>query len=239
MVVKNTLRLILPILLAAVPTVWSESFIRHPATATRKLSTLPRDEELIDCDEFFGHFDTLAHVAGVRPPRSTKEYTRRSCERAFEPFKKNTQAVDAVINLSNHVKKYKGDRRRLARNQRVEDVASALRARRRLDKARETLSLELFNHQTPMGFDRFLQFNPFDSDNSEADEITECDPPDQDQCPHGPCVPFYLIDSDKYLSDADAPLDVYSEFNPGRYTGWKSLLISIHKKTKLCFVFLS
>ena len=56
------------------------------------------------------------------------------------------------------------------------------------------MSTELFDDQTPQDFSRRLQLlgNTFDSENSNAKEILDCDDLNDDSCPHLSCVAAYL-----------------------------------------------
>jgi hypothetical protein len=152
----------------------------------------------IDCETFFDHFETLAKAAGVRSPKADKAYSPHSCQKVFEHFKGKPGAVDGVVNLSHHIKKGGPlGSRRLGRRVVVEDVALKLRQLH----AHQTVTAELFEDQSPRNFPRDLatldtDYWAFDSDNSGATQITDCDDAATDDCPHEPCVAEYLFEGD-------------------------------------------
>jgi hypothetical protein len=153
----------------------------------------------IDCETFFDHFETLATAAGVRSPKSDKAYSPHSCRKVFEHFNAgHSGAVDGVVNLAHHLKKGDlPDSRRLGRRVFVEDVALKLRQLH----AQQTVTAELFEDQSPENFFRDLatldtDYWAFDSDNSEATQITDCEDPATDDCPHTACVAEYLFEED-------------------------------------------
>lgn len=168
----------------------------------------------LDCSAFMEHWNVLATAANVRSPMSLKGYSPHSCEHVYRHYKKNPDAVDAIVNLSHHVQKRQaqneqhGEHRqrrslKLTKTDEIEDVASKLRG----THMKQRLTRKLYAEQSPETFERFLadadDYLAFDSDNSDATQITDCAAPSEDDCPHTPCVAEYLF------------TDTYFEFQPG------------------------
>ena len=158
---------------------------------------LQQREMWLSCDDFMAGLESLSKAAGHKPPRKLTTRSTFACTQLMHVLgRDHPNFVPAIINMGKFYESRSFDPM-VSSKEIVPDVASDLIRRRRYGSSTRNLKQ--------------------DDGTGDHKEILQCGDPEygQDECPHDPCLPEFLIPDDEFTDPTKGDYSkTYNEFDP-------------------------
>ena len=166
----------------------------------KKQQQVHQQEMWLTCEDFMGGLESLSKAAGLKSPRKLTNRSTFACTQLMRVLgRDHPNLVPAVVNMGKFYESRSFDPM-VSSKEVVPDVASDMIRRRRRRGSGGTRNLKQ------------------DDGTGDHEEIPQCGDAEyrEDECPHDPCLPEFLIPADDFVP-VNIKADVtktYNEFDP-------------------------